>query len=92
MPKKRVTTTEPVRPGDATGLTPEWIRTNDVRRIFGIRRGSLYGLAKLGKVKSCLLRIRGNRLGVRLWSADSIRACIEHQMREQQNANGGGAQ
>ena len=60
-------------------LSPEWLRTEDVRRVFGIRRGSLYGLAALGKVKSSLLRIRGNRLGVRVWQANSIRSFIEGQ-------------
>jgi hypothetical protein len=84
MPTKRATTTEPVKPGWTSQVAPEFLRTDDVRKVFGIRRGSLYGLAKLGKVKSCLLRIRGNRLGVRLWSVDSIRACIEQQM---QNAD-----
>jgi hypothetical protein len=78
--QKKKTTGAPVEPGDASDITPEWIRTNDVRRVFGIRRGSLYGLAELGKVKGCLLRIRGQRLGVRIWSVDSIRAYINEQM------------
>lgn len=82
MPTKRATTTEPVEPGSTSQVAAEFLRTDDVRKVFGIRRGSLYGLAKLGKVKSCLLRIRGNRLGVRLWSVDSIRAYIQSQMKD----------
>jgi len=73
-------TTKPVQPGNFTGATPEFLRTNDVRRIYGIPRGSLYGLAKLGKIKGCLLRVRGAKSGLRLWSADSIRAYIAEQM------------
>jgi hypothetical protein len=74
------TTSASVQPGDCAGVPPEFLRTNDVRRIYGIPRGSLYGLAKLGKIKGCLLRIRGAKSGLRLWSADSIRACISEQM------------
>jgi hypothetical protein len=76
---------KPARPGDASNFTPEFLRTDDVRRIFGIRRGSLYGLFQLGAVKSCLLRIRGNKLGVRLWSVDSIRSHIREQMEAAEN-------
>ncbi len=75
-------TVEPVQPGWHAQVAPEFLRTEDVRRVFGIKRGSLYGLAKLGRIKSCLLRIRGNKLGVRLWSADSIRDYIRRQMEE----------
>jgi hypothetical protein len=77
---KESKTTEPVQPGWTAQITPEFLRTNDVRRIFGIPRGSLYGLAKLGKIKGCLLRVRGAKSGLRLWSADSIRAYIGEQM------------
>ena len=84
-------TLEEIKPGDFDSarqpfLTPEFLRTEDVRKVFGIRRGSLYGLAKLGRVKSCLLRIRGNRLGVRLWSVDSIRSYIASQMQAEEEA------
>jgi len=75
-----VTTTQPVEPGDASNFSPEYLRTGDVQKVFGIRRGSLYGLAELGKVKGCLLRIRGQRLGVRLWSVHSIRSYIHSEM------------
>ena len=78
--KKQKTTIEPVQPGCIAQIAPEFLRTNDVRKIYGIPRGSLYGLAKLGKIKSCLLRIRGAKSGLRLWSADSIRAYIAGQM------------
>jgi hypothetical protein len=79
MPTKKATT-EPVQPGRTAQIAPEFLRTNDVRKIYGIPRGSLYGLAKLGKIKGCLLRIRGAKSGLRLWSVDSIRAYIAEQM------------
>ncbi|MEK7677036.1 MAG: hypothetical protein AAB676_14490 [Verrucomicrobiota bacterium] len=87
MHVEKLRTMEAVKPGDASNLAPEFLRTDDVRKIFGIRRGSLYGLAKLGKVKSCLLRIRGNRLGVRLWSVDSIRGLIREGMEASENGD-----
>jgi hypothetical protein len=77
---KKTTTIEPVQPGWMAQIAPEFLRTNDVRKIYGIPRGSLYGLAKLGKIKGCLLRIRGAKSGLRLWSVDSIRAYIAEQM------------
>lgn len=55
----------------------EYLRTADVTRIFGIKRGTLYGMAKLGLVSSRLIKVKGVKSGVRLWSAASIRACIE---------------
>lgn len=76
-------TTAPVRPATPSDFNPEFLRTEDVRKIFGIKRGTLYGLAQLGKVKGVLLRIRGNQSGVRLWSVDSIRAYIRSQMDEE---------
>jgi hypothetical protein len=73
-------TSEPVQPGWASQVAPEFIRTNDVWKIFGIRRGSFHTLAKLGRVKSWLIRIRGNRLGMQLWNTDSIQALIRDSM------------
>jgi hypothetical protein len=78
--KQTQRTTEPVQPGWTAQIAPEFLRTNDVRKIFGIPRGSLYGLAKLGKIKGCLLRIRGAKSGLRLWSVDSIRTYLAKQM------------
>lgn len=67
------TTTAPVEPGNFGGISPEFGRTADVQRHFGIRRGSLYNLELDGKVKGVLLRIRGKKSGVRLWDLQSIR-------------------
>ena len=73
-------TTEPVQPGRTAQITPEFLRTNDVRQVFGIPRGSLYNLAKLGKISGCLLRLRGSKSGLRLWSVDSLRTYLAEQM------------
>jgi len=82
LKRVRTATIHSVKPGDTSHLNPEFLRTEDVKKVFGIRRGSLYGLGAQGKVKSVLLRIRGNRLGVRLWSVVSIRSYIEREMEE----------
>jgi hypothetical protein len=73
-------TTAPIRPATPSDFNPEFLRTEDVRKVFGIKRGTLYNLAQLGKVKGVLLRIRGNKTGVRLWSVDSIRAYLHSEM------------
>ena len=80
MPKKTVKTTAPVKPGNTTGAAPEFGRWRDVERLFGIKRGSLYSLLRDGKVKGCLLRVRGQKSGVRLFSLDSVRAYVLSQM------------
>jgi len=77
------TSTEPVQPGNFTGVQPEFGRTADVQRLFGLRRGSLYNLFGDGKIKGVLLRVRGQKSGVRLWHLQSIADCIRSQMAHQ---------
>jgi len=59
---------------------PEFLRTEAVRSLFGIKRGTLYNLFKQNLVKGALLRQRGNITGVRVWDANSIRNYIHSQM------------
>jgi hypothetical protein len=79
-------TTDPVQPGDTTGVQPEFGRCADVQRIYGLRRGSLYNLHRQGKVKGVLLRAEGQKSGVRLWHLRSISDLINSQMANQQQA------
>jgi hypothetical protein len=37
-------TTEPIQPGETSGVLPEFGRWADVQRLFGIKRGTLYNL------------------------------------------------
>lgn len=71
-----VLTTAPVQAGNFTGVCPEWGTTHDVRRIFGIKRGTLYNLHCDRKVSGKVLRSRGKVKGVRLWDMQSIRDFI----------------
>jgi len=75
MPEKLLVT-EPVQPGNFTGAVPEFGRIADVTRHFGIKRGTLYNLLKDGKVRGVLLRVRGQKSGVRLIEMASVRAYI----------------
>jgi hypothetical protein len=77
---KRQMTTESVQPGNFSGATAEFGRTADCNRQFGIKRGSLYNLHNDGKIKGCLLRVRGQKSGVRLWDMESVRTYIRNQM------------
>lgn len=77
------TTTAPVQAGDFNGTRPEWGRANDVTRTFGFKRGSLYNLLAAGHVKGCLIRIKGQKSGVRLFSMDSVREFIREQFETQ---------
>ena len=76
------TITAPVHPGNFTGTVPEYGRCADVQRIYGLRRGTLYNLLHAGKVRGCLIRIKGKKSGVRLWDMGSIGNFIRGQMKE----------
>jgi hypothetical protein len=87
MPKKKAESTgAPVRPGDFTSVTPEFGRTPDVTRAFGLRRGTIYNLAADGKIRGVLLRSRGQKSGCRLWDMESIRQYIRQCGAEQEAA------
>ncbi|HWX22701.1 MAG TPA: hypothetical protein VN578_22585 [Candidatus Binatia bacterium] len=83
-------TTEPVRPGDTTGMTPEFGRIRDVEKTTGLKRGSVYNLLALGHIKGCVLRVRGNKSGIRLIDMGSVRNYIRAQMDEQNGPAGCG--
>src|SRR5258708_7951972 len=61
------TTTAPVTPADFSDTAKEFGRTKDVERIFSVKRGTLYNAEKLGLVRGVLLRLRGQKSGVKLW-------------------------
>ena len=78
-------TTEPVSPCHTAELKPEFGRIRDVERLYGIKRGTLYGLLGAGRIRGCLLRVKGNRSGVRLIDLQSVRNLIHAHM-DQQNS------
>lgn len=57
-------------------LTPEFVRPNEAQQIFGISKSEIYGLMAAGKIRSHLIRKRGNKSGTRLISTDSLREFI----------------
>jgi hypothetical protein len=71
-------TTEPVQSGNFTGTIPEFGRVADVARHFGIKRGTLYN--RDGKIRGVLLRVRGQKSGVRLFDMASVREFIRSQL------------
>ena len=69
-------TIEPVDVPANPGTFPvrgEWGRWRDLERNFGIKRGTAYNLIAEGKIKSIVLRRRGNLRGCRLFNLDSVR-------------------
>ena len=82
-------TTETIRwqAGPRTSAAiPEFGRWRDVERLFGIKRGTLYNLIAEGKVKSVVLRRKGNIHGCRLFHLASVSQHLNSLMAEQ---NGG---
>jgi hypothetical protein len=55
---------------------PEFARTQQVEKLFGLKRGTVYNLFTDGKIKGVLIRVRGQKSGVRLWDTNSIREFI----------------
>ena len=79
------TTTAPVQQGDFSNAIQEFGRVADVQRVYGLRRGTLYNLLNAGKIKGCLLRVKGDKSGVRLFSMGSVRDYILTEMAQTQN-------
>jgi hypothetical protein len=79
LPEMKMKTTSPIEQGvgACAPIQPEWFRLHDAIRVTGIGRSTLYQLISSGSVKSVLLRKRGRQRGIRLISADSLRAYIE---------------
>jgi hypothetical protein len=76
-------TAAPVTPGDFSDTAKEFGRTKDVERIFSVKRGTLYNAEKLGLVRGVLLRLRGQKSGVKLWDMRSIENWIRSEMEKQ---------
>ena len=73
-------TTVPSKAGDCSSVHIEFARTKDVERVHGIKRGTLYNLLAQNKIRGCLLRVKGQKSGVRLWEMASIRELITSQL------------
>ena len=80
------TTTAPVELTSLlTAPLPEFGRWRDVERLFGIKRGTLYNLMAEGKVKSVVLRRKGNLHGCRLIHLASVSQYLNNLLQAQQN-------
>ena len=75
-------TIEEIKPANIGEIRPEFGTSGDVRKHFGIKKGTLYNLHKCGKVRGKVLRVTGEFKGVRLWDMASIRAFINSQSDE----------
>ncbi len=84
MIKNEITLTPPTA-GNFSGTVPEFGRWQDVQRIFGIKRGTLYNLVAEGQIKSVSLRRRGNVHGCRLFYLASISQYLNNLMETQQS-------
>lgn len=83
----RTMTTEPVNVANpGTHVLPEFGRWQDVQRLFGIKRGTLYNLMAEGKVKSVSMRRKGNIHGCRLFYLQSVRDYLHSLMSDPQIA------
>lgn len=80
------TTTAPVQAGDFGIAAPEFGRWRDVERLYGIKRGSAYNLLADDKIRGVLLRVRGQKSGVRLFDLASVRDYIRRCQAEQEAA------
>lgn len=83
-------TTEPIKATAepvVSAIIPEFGRWRDVQQLFGIKRGTLYNLIAEGKVKSVILRRKGNVHGCRLFYLPGISQYLNGLMQSQQGSN-----
>jgi len=76
-------TTQPVALGKCNDTLPEFGRFQDVQRLFGIKRASLYLMVNQGLIKSISLRREGQLKGVRLFHLQSISDYLNRLLEEQ---------
>jgi len=77
-------TTQPIQPISTVNPQAEFGRWRDVERLFGIKRGTLYNLMAEGKIKSVLLRRKGNVHGCRLIHLASVSEYLNGLLNTQQ--------
>lgn len=78
-------TTDPISVASPSNSTlPEFGRWRDVERLFGIKRGTLYNLINEGKIKSVMLRRKGNVHGCRLIHLASVSQYLNQLLETQQ--------
>lgn len=63
-------------------IKPEWVRLKTAEKIFDLSESYLKKLIQENKIKSRLLKDRGQIRGVRLISYDSLNSYIEEAARE----------
>jgi len=79
-----------IKPANIGEIKPEFGTTGDVRKYYGIKKGTLYNLHNLGKVRGKLLRVTGEFKGVRLWDMSSVRDLINSQSDDDNGNNDNG--
>ncbi len=60
-----------------TSDRPDWLRLPEATRRYGVSRSSWYELIANGRVKTVVLKKKGNIRGIRLLSRVSIDALME---------------
>ncbi len=80
-------TQAPAGPGNLNGVLPEFGRWRDVQNLYGLKRGLLHLLVTEGKIKSVLIRRRGNVHGTRYYYLSSVSAYMHSLMAEQGSQN-----
>ena len=69
-------TIQPLKAAEPATAKPEFGRTSYVEANYGLKRGTIYNLHHDGKIRGYLLRVRGQKSGVRLWDLASIEQFI----------------
>ena len=64
-------------PLTASSGAPEFLDTDGLRAVFGIKRSLAYDLLGLGLIRGVSLRRKGRTRGKRLFDAASVRAYLQ---------------
>ena len=77
--KEKVTEANGIQQDVANGIASpkEYGRFHDVKAQFGLTRSTCYELIWAGKIKSCVIKRKGARHGIRLINLQSVRDLLK---------------
>ena len=65
------------------GQPPQYGRIDEVQRLFGLARGTIYNLLRSRRIRGCSLQVTGKKSRMRLIDLSSVSALIEAEINQQ---------
>jgi transposase len=68
---------------DSVVQQPQYARIEEIQRLFGLAKGTVYNLLRTGRIRGCSLRVKGKKSRLRLIDVSSVKALIEDEINKQ---------